>query len=157
MQIIRKQVADQLGHFLPHAYRVGVKFLPAEHSVAKSRPKCDKKREHRIVMEIVVDAYDEIERALGWYYYLDNQLQFPFEAICITKRAISPLKAKDKVEVLGMPSEEECEHEMFVTIAWDDRDLAVPLSQLKPSRGTDEDTKQAVADWHYWVKMGYRF
>jgi hypothetical protein len=30
----------------------------------------DKDREERIVMEIVVDAYDETERALGWYYYL---------------------------------------------------------------------------------------
>ena len=125
--------------------------------MGKSRPKRDKEREHRIVMEIVVDAYDEIERALGWYYYLDNQLQFPFEATCIAKRAVSPLKVKDTVEVLGMPSEEECEREMFVTIAWDDDDLAVPLSQLKPARDSDEDTKQAVADWHYWVKMGYEF
>lgn len=108
-------------------------------------------------MEIVVDAYDEIERALGWYYYLDNQLQFPFEATCIAQRAISPLRVKDKMEVIGMPSEDECEHEMFVTIAWNGSDLAVPLSHLKPSRETDEKTKEAVADWHYWVKMGYRF
>jgi hypothetical protein len=25
-------------------------------------------REHRIDFEIVVDAYDEAERAMGWYY-----------------------------------------------------------------------------------------
>ena len=28
----------------------------------------DEAREHRIAMEAVVDAYDEIERAMGWYY-----------------------------------------------------------------------------------------
>jgi hypothetical protein len=26
--------------------------------------------ENRIEMEIVVDAYDESERAMGWYYFL---------------------------------------------------------------------------------------
>jgi hypothetical protein len=33
----------------------------------------------------------------------------------------------------------------------------VPLSQLQPVPKTDEETKQAVADWHYWVQMGYEF
>ena len=27
----------------------------------------DKQREKRIDMEIVVDAYNEVERAMGWY------------------------------------------------------------------------------------------
>jgi hypothetical protein len=33
------------------------------------RAKKDSKREHRIAMEIIVDARPE-ERAMGWYYYL---------------------------------------------------------------------------------------
>lgn len=109
------------------------------------------------MMEIVVDAYDEQERAMGWYYYLQDQLQFPFTATCIAKRAISPLKVKDEIEAIGMPGEDECEHEMFVTIRWEKDGLALPLSQLKPIAGTDEKTRQAVEDWHYWVKMGYQF
>lgn len=122
-----------------------------------AKPKRDPKREHRIMMEIVVDAYDEQERAMGWYYYLQDQLQFPFTATCIAKRAISPLKVKDEIEVIGMPGEDECEHEMFVTIRWEKDGLALPLSQLKPIAATDEKTRQAVEDWHYWVKMGYQF
>lgn len=121
------------------------------------KPKRDPKREHRITMEIVVDAYNEHERALGWYYYLQDQLQFPFTATCIAKRAISPLRMKDEAEVIGMPPEEEGEHEMFVTIGWERNRLAVPLSQLKPIAATDKQTKEAVADWHYWVRMGYEF
>jgi hypothetical protein len=31
-----------------------------------STPKEDKAREERIIMKIVVDAYDEGERAMGW-------------------------------------------------------------------------------------------
>jgi hypothetical protein len=47
-------------------------------------------REKRIDYEIVVDAYDELERALGWYYYLDEKLSYPFSAKCILERATSP-------------------------------------------------------------------
>lgn len=109
-------------------------------------------------MEIVVDAYDAGERAMGWYYYLEEQLQFPFTATCIAKRAISPLLVKDEVEVIGMPGEDECSHEMFVTMRWDRKDgLAVPLSQLRPSSDTDERTGQAIQDWQYWVAMDYEF
>jgi hypothetical protein len=126
--------------------------------VAKKRPKRDAEREDRIAMEIVVDAYDASERAMGWYYYLEEQLQFPFTATCIAKRAISPLRVKDEVEAIGMPGEDECSHEMFVTMRWDRKDgLAVPLSQLRPSSDTDEQTRQAIQDWQYWVTMGYEF
>jgi hypothetical protein len=125
--------------------------------MAKAKLEHDPEREQRIAMHIVVDAYDAQERAMGWYYSLQEQLQFPFTATCIAKRAISPLHVKDEVEVIGMPGEEECEHEMFVTIRWEKEGLAVPLSQLKPISATDEQTKQAIEDWHYWVKMGYEF
>ena len=123
--------------------------------MAKTQPKRDEEREDRISMEIIVDAYGPEEQAMGWYYYLEDHLQFPFTATCISKRAISPLSVKDKVEVVGMPGEDECEHEMFVTIRWEREGLAVPLSQLEPIRQTDDETKQAVDDWHYWVKTGY--
>ena len=126
--------------------------------MAKRKSTRDEQREHRIEMEIVVDAYGEDERAMGWYYYLDDKLQFPFTAICTAKRAISPLRVGDEVEVIGMPGEEECSHEMFVSIRWDRKDgLAVPLSQLKPAGDTDERTQEAIDDWHYWVRMGYEF
>jgi len=119
------------------------------------KPRRDEQRERRIAMEIVVDAYDTHERAMGWYYYLQEQLKFPFTATCTAKRAISPLRLKDEVQVVGIPGEEECEHEMFVTIRWEKDRLAVPLAELRPINATDQRTKQRVEDWHYWVKMGY--
>jgi Calcium binding len=117
--------------------------------------KRDETREERISMEIVVDAYDEEERAMGRYYYLEDKLTFPFLTRCISERAISPLRVGDEVEVVGMAPEDECEREMFVETHWEHgRTLAVPLSQLKVVHGDDE-TQQAVDDWHYWVEMGY--
>ena len=121
------------------------------------RTKPDAKREKRIAMEIVVDAYNEEERAMGWYHYLQDQLGFPFTATCMAKRAVSPLRVGDEVEVIAMAPEEECEHEMFVSIRWERGGLAVPLAQLKPIAATNNRSKQAVADWHYWIDMGYEF
>lgn len=54
-------------------------------------------------MEIVVEAYDEQERAMGWLYYLVGKLNFPSLARCTVRRAISPLKVGDEVEVIDMP------------------------------------------------------
>jgi hypothetical protein len=125
--------------------------------MAKAKSRKNKEREERIAMEIIVDAYGPEEQAMGWYYYLEEKLQFPFTAVCSAKRAISPLQVKDEVDVLGMAPEEECEKEMFVMIRWEKDGLAVPLSQLTVVSPTDKQTEQAVEDWHYWVQMGYEF
>jgi hypothetical protein len=118
--------------------------------------KPDEAREHRIIMEIIVDAYGAEEQSMGWYYYLEDVLGFPFLANCVARRAISPLQLGDEVEVIGMAPESECEHEMFVMIRWEKEGLAVPLSQLK-AIAADAKTNEAVEDWHYWVSMGYEF
>jgi hypothetical protein len=89
--------------------------------------------------------------------YLNDKLSFPFAARCATERPISPLQKGDEVEVIGMAPEQECEREMFVTIRWEKKTLAIPFSQLKPHRSTDEATAEAVADWLYWVQQGYQF
>src|SRR5947209_16521438 len=119
------------------------------------RISAEEEREQRIHMEIIVDAYGTEEQAIGWYYYLQEHLQFPFLTTCITRCATSPLRIGDEVDVVGMAPEEECAHEMFVLMPWERDTLAVPLSQLEVIHG-DEQTKQAVADWHYWRARGYQ-
>ena len=120
------------------------------------RVKENRVREHRIEMEAVVDAYNSEERAMGWYYYLEGRLKVPFKARCKSKRAVSPLGIREEVNVLGMAPEEACESEMFVRVRWRGHSLAVPLSQLEPL-AADPETKEAVADWHYWFGRGYEF
>lgn len=114
----------------------------------------DEAREHRITMEAVVDAYGPEEQAMGWYYYLADKLSFPFEATCVSTRPISPLQEGEMVEVTEMAPEDECLREMFVTVRWQGRALAVPLAQLEPTE-VDDDTEEAAADWRYWVARGY--
>jgi hypothetical protein len=60
------------------------------------------------------------------------------------------------VEVVGLAPEDECSHEMFATVKWENRTLAVPLMQRQPA-DADKSTQPAVGDWHYWVRQGYEF
>jgi Calcium binding len=91
-----------------------------------ARMKENKARERRIEMEVVADAYDESERAMGWYYYLEGKLKFPFKARCKSKRAVSLLRTGEEVTVLGMAPEEDCESEMFVRLKWGGRSMVSP-------------------------------
>ncbi|MBV9617195.1 MAG: calcium-binding protein [Ktedonobacteraceae bacterium] len=121
-----------------------------------SRSAKDEEREERIQMEIIVDAYGADERALGWYTHLSDTIEFPFIARCVALRITSPLEVGENVKVVGMAPDEECMHDMLVVIPWKRRKLAVPLSQLE-GVNLDEETQQAIADWHYWVKQGYEW
>jgi hypothetical protein len=113
-------------------------------------------REQRFTDEVVVDAYTSEERAMSWYYYLEEKLVFPFKARCVAVRSLSPLKNGEQVEVTEMAKEDDCMREMFMLIRFAERKLGVPLSQLEVSEVKSE-TREAVDDWRYWVAMGYEF
>jgi hypothetical protein len=113
-------------------------------------------RKERILMEAVVDAYGPEERAMSWYYYLDDKITFPFTAKCFAVDKRTPLKPDERVDVLGMSGEDLCEHDMYVDISWNGKSLAIPLAQVLPIIA-DDDTDEAVGDWHYWKAQGYLF
>ena len=121
-----------------------------------AKRKEDPVREERIQNEIVVDAYGPQEQAMGWYYYLEDKIRFPFQAKCIVAKAVSHLLKEEIVEVQGMAPEEACSSEMLVLMKWQGRTMAVPLSQLQAIKG-NKATDEAIADWHYWVAQGYCF
>ena len=91
---------------------------------------------------------------MGWYYYLDEKIEFPFNAKCMLERSISPLRIGETVKVIGMVGEYDCMVEMFVKIEWEDRSFGVPLAQLIGIE-VDSRTEEAIADWQYWVGRGY--
>lgn len=121
-----------------------------------AKSKRDPVREERIDEEITVDAYGPEEQAMGWYYYLEDKIRFPFKAKCVISNAISPLRKGESVDVLGLAPQDTCLSDMLVLIRWQSRNMAVPLSQLTAIT-LDESTCEAIKDWHYWVAQGYRF
>jgi Calcium binding len=118
--------------------------------------KKDPVREDRIHNEAIADANGSEEQVMGWYYYLDDKIRFPFQAKCIASIVVSPLRKGETVEVQRMAPEDACSADMLVLIRWSGRTMAVPLSQLV-AVDPDESTAEAIGDWHYWVAQGYCF
>src|SRR6201981_644519 len=110
----------------------------------KKRKK-DLTREDRIHNQAIVDAYGPEERAMGWYYYLEDKLRFPFRAKCTVSQVVSPLKKGETVEVLRLAPEGACTGHMLVLIRWHDRKIAIPLSQLT-AIDENESPDHALAD-----------
>jgi Calcium binding len=54
----------------------------------------DAERDYRIHDEIIVDAYGDEEQAMSWYYYMEENLEFP-------------IKAKVKLRLRGGKTEEK--------------------------------------------------
>jgi hypothetical protein len=121
----------------------------------------DENREHRIKTEIIVDADDDKEeRAMGWYYYLDDTLNFPFMAKWTKKGRKSAAAEEKDVEVLGMAPDDECLKDMFVEVVYpngkDEDVFSAKLSDIK-AIDADDETQEALADWEYWLARGYKF
>lgn len=115
----------------------------------------DEEREERITMEVIVDAYSAEEEAEGWSCYLGDQMTFPFQAQCIKESRRSPLQLGETVRVIGMANDDECVTDMAVEVEWSGRTCGIPLSQLQ-GIDVDEQTAEAIADWHYWLASGHR-
>ena len=121
-----------------------------------SKPETDQVREDRIHTEAIVDAYGPEEQALGWYYYREIKIRFPFRAPCIRAEAVSPLLKGEEVEVRRLVPEDACTADMLIQIRWHGRNMAAPLSQLI-GIDVDESTAEAIADWHDGLAQGYSF
>ena len=105
-------------------------------------------------MEIVVDAYNESERAMGWYCHLEDRLHFPFQAQLARRK---PGKAKPRVvTVTGMADSDECSGGMYVLVDWEDDEISVPLERITPLKASAQ-TVESVDDWKYWKNQGYCF
>ncbi|MBE9004335.1 calcium-binding protein [Fortiea sp. LEGE XX443] len=120
----------------------------------------DEIRENRIATEIIVDAEDKEDRAMGWYYYLEETLNYPFMAKWTKKSRKTSTTEEKQVEVLGMAPDDECLKDMYVEVAdingKDDDVYSAKLSEIE-AIDADDETQEAIADWHYWLARGYKF
>ncbi len=113
----------------------------------------DQIRQDRIEDEIIVDCYDEHEQMMGWYCYLEGKITCPFKAKLRASRAKKSTKTK-LLTVVSMADQRYCERDISVMISLEEDSLEdhipIPLAQLEVI-DADDATKEAIADWHYWV------
>ena len=86
-------------------------------------------REKRMSCKIFVVANRHMERAMRWYYFLDENLSFPFTATELLNGAISPLKKGEEMKIVAMARANDCLAEMFALIDLGGRRVGVPLAQ----------------------------
>lgn len=100
-----------------------------------------------IMEEIEVDCYDEHEADMGWYIFMSENLNYPFEAEY-------PLKSKDnktkweKVEVIDSETTEDDfnRNEFYVVIEFGEFRMPGRLSKLRNIQA-DEETLKALKVW----------
>ena len=111
----------------------------------------DADRDHRIDYEVIVDCYDDDEVAMGWYYYLSENMSFPFKAEVVVKQR-NGTKIRKQVDVLEFEAEEgdwDMNFQVGVAEHGDNDVFYVPVLDLENMKANAK-TMEVVEDWRYW-------
>ena len=110
----------------------------------------DPTREHRILYEVIVDAYDEEEQAMGWYYYMADNLEFPIEATVrfALKGGQSEVKPAQIVDV-DSKSERGSAIRLGIVEPGNERVQYISPEDIVRLDTTPENL-EIINDWLYW-------
>jgi Calcium binding len=111
----------------------------------------DEAREDRIMLEVVVDCYDDEEVATGWYYYFAENLDFPFAAQANLKLRGGKMEQK-KVKIVEVETDDITNSEKLrlgVMEEGSDRVQFISPQHLI-SIDTTTENSQIINDWLYW-------
>lgn len=115
---------------------------------------CDEEREQRITMEILVDAHTPEVQAMGWYSSLEDRLHFSSWPGASPNVASRPCASATRSRSPGWPPKRSASTRCSSSSAGNTDPLAVPLAKLE-GVAVDDQTRQVIEDWHYWVAQGY--
>ena len=110
----------------------------------------DKERDHRIHYEIIVDAYDEYEQAMSWYYHMEENLEFPMKAK--VKLRLRGGKTEEKaVQIVEVDpkSETSLTLRLGITEGKSDRVQYISPEDIV-SINTSDENLEILNDWLYW-------
>ena len=111
----------------------------------------DEEIERKIYDEIIVDCYDEIEASMGWYYYFEENLYFPFKATAQLKKRDGSVELQE-VKITGIASKEEDFMGKDFNLQMQSGDYILPIAYSKLSNiKCTPETLDAFEVWNYWV------
>lgn len=109
--------------------------------------------------EIIVDCYDDDEIKNGWFHYLQDELQFPFEAEIEIKNR-SNRKSMVQVDVLDLSDSnlglKAPAVILDVSEKGSDKVMDVSISKLENVKG-NQASINAVAVWKHWDSGKFKF
>ena len=113
----------------------------------------NEKYEEKLYDEILVDCKDEYEQNMSWFYYVQDELEFPFEA-SIKLRKRNGGEIIKRVKVLDLSTDDsnfDRNFEIKVDIEFDEYIIETPMSKLEDIEA-NENTIEIIEIWKYWTK-----
>jgi hypothetical protein len=112
--------------------------------------KKDPARENRIINEVIVDCYDEIEEMMGWYYYMNDTLQFPVKADVRlqVKGGGTEIIAVEIVEI--DPKSETGQAVRLGVVEAGSKRVQYVSPEAIVRLNTSAGNKEVINDWLYW-------
>lgn len=108
--------------------------------------------EERIYEEIIVDCYDEEEQNTAWICYIQDTLEYPFEAT-ITLDRKDGKKDRKRVNVVRFAESKHSRgsFSLSVEVEFEEYLIPIPILDLEDVEASEESL-QAINDWKYWNK-----
>ena len=103
--------------------------------------------------QIIVDCYDEYEMAMGWFYYLSDNMSFPFKAKVSVENSVGSLKKDDIVNVVELMNSDEEMISMYsfkatVGIEFGEHVYDISLEMIE-GIDCDKETADVIEVWSY--------
>lgn len=113
---------------------------------------------HKIDYEIIPDCYDAYEVEMSWFYYFNDNLEFPFEAEIYLKNRKGK-KSLVKIDVLAMVKDggdfnDETGVAFEVSPKKSDFVFDINIRKLKNAKG-NSSVKEAFEIWQFWRSDDY--
>ncbi len=110
----------------------------------------DKEREHRILYEVIVDAYGEEEQLMGWFYYFQDNLEFPIKAtVRFRLRGGGEEIKKVKIVEVNTKNKNEWTIRLGIVEGKSERIQTISPEEIK-SIDTSPENLEIINDWLYW-------
>ena len=110
----------------------------------------DAERDHRIHDEIIVDAYGDEEQAMSWYYYMEENMEFPMQAkVKLRLRGGKTEEKAVKIVEIDPESETSLTLRLGITEGKSDRVQYISPEDIV-SIQTSEGNLEVLNDWLYW-------
>ncbi len=112
----------------------------------------DEEREDRIYSDIVVDAYDDEEVGMSWFYYLDETMTFPFKATMEQKKRDGS-KTNVTIEILSVQVKNSNSWDLRLEVVeqGESKIQRIEMSDLQNVEA-DEKTLECIEDWRYYFQ-----
>ena len=109
--------------------------------------------EEKIRSEIIADCNDDYDMKMAWFYYLQDDMEFPFIA-SVKLKNVKKKELLKEINVIGLSmgdSDIEKVFDMKVEAEFEGYIIEFPIAKLQEAKAS-ESTIEIIEIWKYWVK-----